>query len=217
MKKTYPSLVVAIPDWVAAMVEAAPTHLETLEDRMRLAIALARENVNRGGGPFGALIVEADSGKVVAPGVNLVMPLNCSQAHAEIVAISIAEQVRGCYDLGAPDMPALQLVTSTEPCAMCLGAVAWSGVRSLVCGACGDDAEKVGFDEGDKPEGWPEALAARGVRVVRDVCKGEAADVLADYANRGGPIYNGSARAGRVADGGLTAGPRVKAGRSPRE
>jgi tRNA(Arg) A34 adenosine deaminase TadA len=152
---------------------------------MRLAVSLARENVGHGGGPFGAVIVEAESGRVVAPGVNLVVPLNSSLAHA-------AQQLAGTYDLGAPGLPPLQLVTSTEPCAMCLGAIPWSGIRSLVCGACGEDAERIGFHEGDKPDGWPEALARRGISVHRGICPEEAAGVLADYESAGGRIYNGS-------------------------
>jgi tRNA(Arg) A34 adenosine deaminase TadA len=190
---TYPKLTIALPEWVPAVVAATPPTLATPEARMGLAISLARENVNHGGGPFGAVLVEAEGGKVVAPGVNLVVPLSCSLAHAEMVAIAIAQQLAGSYDLGAPGLPALQLVTSTEPCAMCLGAIPWSGIRSLVCGANGEDAEWIGFDEGDKPEGWPEALAGRGISVLRGICREEAARVLADYASDGGPIYNGRA------------------------
>ncbi len=192
MRHPYPSLVIALPDWVAVFMAAAPAALATPEDRMRLAISLARENVNRGGGPFGAVLVELDSGNVVAPGVNLVVPLSCSLAHAEMVAISIAQQQAGSYDLGAPGLPALQLVTSTEPCAMCLGAIPWSGIKSLACGACGEDANRIGFDEGDKPDNWPETLARRAISVSRCICREEAAGVLADYARAGGLIYNGS-------------------------
>lgn len=192
MQRQYPRLVVSLPDWVPARMAEAPASLPTLEDRMRLAISLARENVSHGGGPFGAIVVEADSGRVVAPGVNLVVPLNSSLAHAEMVALAIAQQVAGTYDLGAPGLPALQLVTSTEPCAMCLGAIPWSGIKSLVSGACGDDAERIGFDEGDKPAEWREALMARGIAVECDVCGPEAAAVLAEYGLRGGLIYNGT-------------------------
>jgi tRNA(Arg) A34 adenosine deaminase TadA len=187
----YPRLVISLPEWVPAFVAATPASLTTLEERMRLAISLARENVNHGGGPFGAVLVEAEGGRVVAPGVNLVVPLSCSLAHAETVAISIAQQMAGSYDLGAQGLPALQLVTSTEPCAMCLGAIPWSGIRSLVCGADGEDAQRIGFDEGDKPDRWPETLARRGISVLRGICREEAAGVLADYARDGGRIYNG--------------------------
>jgi tRNA(Arg) A34 adenosine deaminase TadA len=161
---------------------------------MALAIALARENVRRGGGPFGAVLVEMESGRPVAPGVNLVVPLNCSIAHAEMVAIALAQQMARTHDLGAPGLPALELVTSTEPCAMCLGAIPWSGIRSLVCGADGAAAEAIGFDEGDKPAGWPEHLARRGIAVRLGICADEAAGVLDDYGRNGGTIYNGRSR-----------------------
>jgi tRNA(Arg) A34 adenosine deaminase TadA len=188
----YPRLVISLPEWVSAFMATRPVSLATLEERMTLATSLARENVKNGGGPFGAILVEIDGGRVVAPGINLVVPLNCSLAHAEMVAISIAQQMAGTFDLGAPGLPALQLVTSTEPCAMCLGAIPWSGIRSLACGARGEDAKRIGFDEGDKPDGWPETLARRGIAVHRGICKEEAAGVLADYARAGGRIYNGS-------------------------
>ena len=191
MHHPYPNLIISLPDWVQAFVAAAPASLATPQERMKLAIGLARENVRHGGGPFGAVLVENESGRVVAPGTNLVVPLHCSMAHAEMVAISIAQQLAGSYDLGAPGLPALQLVTSTEPCAMCLGAIPWSGIRSLVCGAAEEDAERVGFDEGDKPARWPEALAGRGISVLCGICREEAAEVLAGYAANGGRIYNG--------------------------
>jgi tRNA(Arg) A34 adenosine deaminase TadA len=193
---TYPKLVLSLPEWVRGFMAAAPAALATPEERMRLAISLARGNVSHGGGPFGAVVAEEESGRVVAAGVNLVVPLSCSLAHAEMVAIAIAQQLAGRYDLGAPGLPALQLVASTEPCAMCLGAIPWSGIRSLVCGAGGEEAERIGFDEGHKPEDWPEALAGRGISVLRGICREEAARVLVDYARAGGPIYNG--RAGRA-------------------
>jgi tRNA(Arg) A34 adenosine deaminase TadA len=84
----------------------------------------------------------------------------------------------------------MELVSSTEPCAMCLGAVVWSGVRRLVCGARERDARAVGFDEGPKPEPWIGALAARGIAVLRDVGREASVRVLEQYAAQGGVIYN---------------------------
>ena len=90
---------------------------------MRFVIELARQNIeHRTGGPFGAAIFETTSGKLLAPGVNLVEPAHCSIAHAEMVAIALAQQTRGSYDLGR-EGTICELVTSTEPCAMCLGAI----------------------------------------------------------------------------------------------
>jgi tRNA(Arg) A34 adenosine deaminase TadA len=114
----------------------------------------------------------------------------CSVLHAEIVTIMAAQKKAGTYDLSSADLPPYELVTSTEPCAMCLGAVTWSGIRRLVCGARGEDAEEVGFDEGEKPAAWPEALERRGIAVLRDVCRERASAVLKDYGTTGGIIYN---------------------------
>lgn len=161
------------------------------EERMRLAIKLARLNVeHQTGGPFGAAIFESKSGRVVSVGVNLVESSNCSIAHAEMVAIAIAQRAVGRYDLAADEGEAYELVTSTEPCAMCLGAIPWSGVRSIVCGAADEDARRIGFDEGTKPEHWVESLEDRGIRVLRNVLREEALAVLMDYHKRGGLIYN---------------------------
>ena len=82
------------------------------------------------------------------------------------------------------------MVASTEPCVMCLGAVPWYGVRSLLCGARGEDAEEIGFDEGTKPDRWVRSLEKRGIFVTREVLRREAALVLREYAKRGGEIYN---------------------------
>jgi tRNA(Arg) A34 adenosine deaminase TadA len=157
---------------------------------MSLAVELGEINSRRGtGGPFGAAIFE-EGGGLLAVGVNLVVPSSCSFAHAEMLAIGIAQQKLGGYDLGGPKLPRHELVTSTEPCGMCLGAIAWSGVGRVVCGARESDARAIGFDEGPKPADWVAALAARGIEVLRDVCRSEAREVLRRYAEAGGPIYN---------------------------
>ena len=161
---------------------------------MDMAIELARLNVKHGtGGPFGAVICEQDTGAIVAPGVNLVVSARCSVAHAEMVAIMVAQKNVGSFDLGAEDLPAYQLVSSTEPCAMCMGAVPWSGVRDLVCGARDEDARIIGFDEGDKPSDWVACLEGRRIRVRRDVCREAATAVLQAYVDAGGELYNSRA------------------------
>jgi tRNA(Arg) A34 adenosine deaminase TadA len=162
----------------------------SVADRMALVIDLARRNVDADtGGPFGAGIFELQSGRLVAPGVNTVMPGNCSVAHAEITAIMVAQKIMGTYDLGGEGVPPMELISSTEPCAMCLGAVVWSGVRRLTCGARDSDARQIGFDEGPKPNDWPTALEARGIAVIRDVARSDAVAVLKQYVNRGGVVY----------------------------
>lgn len=187
----YPRVVLGLPGWVEELVSDPGRQYPTEEDRMQLAIELSRQNVARGtGGPFGAAVFELSTNRLVAPGVNLVTATNLSTAHAEIVAIMIAQQVVEHFDLGGQGRPPYELVASTEPCAQCFGAIPWSGVRRLACGARDEDASGIGFDEGPKLADWVSALERRGISVARDVCRDEAAAVLKEYAERGGEIYN---------------------------
>jgi tRNA(Arg) A34 adenosine deaminase TadA len=185
------SFTLTLPSWLPEALPPAETLFPAVEDRMRLVIDLARRHVDQGtGGPFAAGIFDLENdGKLIAPGVNLVLSAGTSVAHAEMVAILFAQQSLGHYDLGAGGRR-LELVTSTEPCAMCYGAVPWSGVRSLVCGARRSDASRIGFDEGEKPTNWIAALRGRGIAVERDVLRREATTLLETYGKNGGFIYN---------------------------
>lgn len=160
--------------------------------RMRLAIALSRENVVQGsGGPFAAAIFERETGRLIAVGVNSVTRLNNSALHGEIVAFMMAQARLRNFSLGAPGMPPHELVTSCEPCAMCLGAILWSGVTRVVMGASRQDATALEFEEGPVfPESY-RYLESRGIEIVREVLRAEARAVLELYRERGGTIYNG--------------------------
>ncbi len=183
-------LVLSLPEWLRDRLGREDRRLGSIEDRVRFVIELARENIERRtGGPFGAAVFEAESGRLISAGVNLVELSHCSIAHAEMIAIGTAQQVLGRYALGA-DGQTYELATSTEPCAMCLGAIPWSGLQRVVCGAYGEDAGAIGFDEGAKPDDWVGALRQRGIEVVRDVLRKEAQAVLQQYAASGGLIYN---------------------------
>jgi tRNA(Arg) A34 adenosine deaminase TadA len=175
------------PDWLAAL---APVDLvlATDLDRARFVIGLAVENVERRtGGPFGAAVVETATGRLVAAGVNSVLRLRNPVLHAEVMAVMAACERVGEYKLGA----GFELVSSCEPCAMCLGATLWSGVRRLVFAATRDDAAALGFEEGPVfPESYA-YLAARGIEIVPGVGRVEAAKPFARYRELGGLIYNG--------------------------
>ncbi len=186
----FPEVILQLPGWIESAAEPGRIYA-AVEQRMELIINLARMNIeHKTGGPFGAGIFESESGRLISVGVNLVESANCSIAHAEMVAIAIAQCMLGCYDLGGEESAACQLVTSTEPCAMCLGAVPWSGVRSVVCGARDEDARSIGFDEGNKPPDWVKSLESRGIGVIRDVLRQQAKAVLLEYEKQGGLIYN---------------------------
>lgn len=74
---------------------------------------------------------------------------------------------------------------------MCLGALPWPSVRSLVCGARREDAEELSFDDGSKPLKWVRSLEEHGIALARDVLRDEAASVLQQCTEEGGEIYNG--------------------------
>ncbi|MGH3088475.1 MAG: nucleoside deaminase [Rubrobacteraceae bacterium] len=187
----FPEVNFELPAWIEEVVGDPERVYPTEEDRMRLAVELSRLNVEHGtGGPFGSAVFDLDTKRLVAPGVNLVTSAGCSIAHAEMVAIMVAQCAIGSFDLGGPSQPIRELVASTEPCAMCFGATPWSGVRKLVCGARDEDARSIGFDEGPKLPDWKAALEERGIEVSRDVLREDAASVLRHYAESGGEIYN---------------------------
>ncbi len=182
-----------MPAWLVERLAPEDGRFDSSEARMRLVIELAGLNVGNGtGGPFAAAVFDADSSRLIAAGVNRVVPLGSSIAHAEMLAITAAQQELGGYDLAARGMPRCELVTSCEPCAMCFGALPWSGIRRLVCGARTADAERIGFDEGPRHPDWVGELERRGIEVVCDVCRKEAVGVFDAYLAAGGPVYNSS-------------------------
>src|SRR5213075_1983235 len=95
-----------------------------------------------------AAVFEAQSGRLVSVGMNSVVRLNNCTLHGEMVAFMMAQQRLKSFTLSAPGMPVHELFTSCEPCAMCLGATLWSGVKRVAYGATRDDATKLNFEEG---------------------------------------------------------------------
>ena len=185
--------VLDLPDWAPAELHRLPECLPQLEDRMAAVLRFARLNTERQtGGPFAAGVFERDSGRVVVIGVNRVVPLNCSSAHAEVMALSLAQQRLGVYDLGGPGLPAHQLVVNWSPCAMCFGAVLWSGVRSLVIAGADPAMEAItGFDEGPMPGEWRVELAKRGIELIEGMMREEALADFRVFAAANPIVYNG--------------------------
>lgn len=107
---------------------------------MMEAIELAKENIKKGGGPFGAVIVK--DGKVIARTGNSVTLSNDPTAHAEVNAIREA-----CRKLGTFDLSGCEIYSSCEPCPMCLSAIYWAHIDRLYFAGSRQDAARAGFDD----------------------------------------------------------------------
>src|SRR5215203_3738 len=177
------------PDWVYETI-AWDAVYRTDEERMRLAITMSRENVERGtGGPFGAAIFESETGRLVAVGMNSVVRLHNCTLHGEMMAFMMAQQRLQTFTLKSASLPVHDLYTSCEPCAMCLGGTLWSGVKRVVYGAAREDASMLNFEEGPVfPESY-KYLEDRGLEIVRNVLRDEARAVLELYRAKSGRIY----------------------------
>ena len=114
----------------------------TDDDRrfMQMAIDLSIENIDSGGGPFGAVIVR--DGRVVAKGANRVVPNNDPTAHAEVMAIRNA-----CRELATFDLAGCTVYSSCEPCPMCLSALYWAGIERICYANTKRDAAAIDFDD----------------------------------------------------------------------
>lgn len=112
------------------------------EDKMfmEMAIRLSEENIDNGGGPFGAVIVR--NGEIISTGANRVVPNNDPTAHAEVMAIRNA-----CSKLGTFQLTDCTVYSSCEPCPMCLSAFYWAGVKRICYGNTKDDAKAIDFDD----------------------------------------------------------------------
>lgn len=107
---------------------------------MQRAIELSIQNVDKGGGPFGAVIVK--NNELIAEGYNQVTKLNDPTMHAEVVAIREA-----CKKLNTFDLSGCVIYTSCEPCPMCLGAIYWARISEMFFANTKQDADSIGFSD----------------------------------------------------------------------
>jgi len=184
----FAQLHLTLPPWVLQLADDTRLYADD-GARMGLALELARTNVaRRTGGPFGAAVFNAE-GRLVSVGVNRVEAQNCSVAHAETMALMLAQQRLQSFRLNQ-DGGHYILASSAQPCSQCYGALLWAGISELVIGARAEDVERLaGFDEGPLPADWIGELERRGIAVRRDLEREAACTVLADYAAQGGLRY----------------------------
>ena len=107
---------------------------------IRMACEIASENIDNGGGPFGAVIVK--DGEVIATGGNTVTLTNDPTAHAEVNAIRNACRLTHNFKLDG-----CVVYSSCEPCPMCLSALYWAGVKRVYYANTQHDARDINFDD----------------------------------------------------------------------
>ncbi|MDZ4228334.1 MAG: nucleoside deaminase [Candidatus Levybacteria bacterium] len=100
-----------------------------MEDKqfLKLAVDQARESLQKGGFPAGAIIVK--DGKIVSKGISLGFILNDPTSHAETAAIREA-----CKNLKISNLEGATLYESLECCTMCFSVANWAGISRIVAG-----------------------------------------------------------------------------------
>lgn len=150
---------------------------------MRKAIEEARAGVNAGhGGPFGACIARDE--EIVALAHNTVLRDSDPTAHAEVNAIRTA-----CKRLGTHKLDGCILIATAEPCPMCLSAIHWARLSSLIFGVSMNCAAGFGFDDASfmrelRRPAQERALASRGGVLAKE-CEG----IFRMWKESGGQLY----------------------------
>lgn len=189
----YAQVHLTLPAWVHETIDVSLARTSD-DEKVSLAIELSRLNIEaRTGGPFGAAVFGPDD-RLIAVGVNRVLPHSCSVAHAEIMAYMLAQQRTQRVRLNRNDadepIGPITLATSSQPCCQCYGATVWAGIDRLLIGARSEDVEELTeFDEGPLPADWVGELERRGIAVTRDVQREAACAVLRAYGEAGGERY----------------------------
>lgn len=172
---------VRLPGWVRELMPAGS--MADDEACMALVLNLTERNVREEtGGPFGALVLDDETGRVLALGVNLAPTTGNSVLHAETVALMLAAEAGEASGRRT-------LYASCAPCIMCLGAAHWAGVERVVCAALKEDAEAVGFNEGEGTAELRAAMQARGVKFRDGLMRERGARILRAYCDGGGDVY----------------------------
>jgi tRNA(Arg) A34 adenosine deaminase TadA len=189
----YAQVHLTLPTWVHEAVDTTRVYATDAE-KVALAIELSKRNIESGsGGPFGAAVF-GPGDRVIAVGVNRVVPHACSVAHAEMMAYMLAQgrtqRLRLNRDADDNAIGPITLATSSQPFCQCFGATIWAGIDRLLIGARSEDVESLTeFDEGPLPADWVGELGKRGIEVVRDIERDAARAVLRAYGEGGGARY----------------------------
>ena len=112
------------------------------EEYLKSAIEQAKESVEQGGFPAGAVVVK--DGEIISKGVSLGFKINDPTSHGETASIRAA-----CKKLGTVDLAGATLYASLQPCLMCFSVANWAGISRIVYGCKKtEDMVSKGYYEG---------------------------------------------------------------------
>ena len=142
---------------------------------IRLAIEIAQRARDNGNHPFGALLVD-QSGQILLEAENSVVTIGDKTGHAEINLLRKATS-----EYPADFLAGCTIYASTEPCAMCCGAIFWSNIRRVVYGL-GEEKlyELVGWDSEEillLPSGEIFSRGRKAIQVIGPMLENEAVEV----------------------------------------
>lgn len=136
---------------------------------MEQALAEAAAAAARGEVPVGAVLVDGESGHVLAADGNRTEECHDPTAHAEMLVIRHAAAAVGTARLGGCD-----LYVTLEPCAMCAAAIAFARIRRLYFGAY--DPKGGAVDHG--PRYFQQATCHHAPEVIGGIAESPAAALL---------------------------------------
>lgn len=102
----------------------------TAEEYMQIALNMAQKATEHDEVPVGAVIVNPQTGKIVAKAYNKSAHSGDSTAHAEILAIQ-----KACKKLQTPRLWDMDMYVTLEPCTMCAAAISFARINRLYFGA----------------------------------------------------------------------------------
>lgn len=145
------------------------------------AIELARANIDKGGRPFGAVVVR--NGEVIATGVNEILATNDPTAHAELMAIRAASR-----QLGSPDLSGCAVYASGHPCPMCMAAMRLCGIDQVTYAYSNDDGTPFGLSTAAIYEDLAKPFSEQSMTIRYMPVRAEGrADLYAEWMQARGP------------------------------
>lgn len=158
-----------------------------LNDIVTQNIDIIEQDLNKYGGPFGAVIVDKDY-NIVATGWNTVTGTNDPTAHAEVNAIRAA-----CKHLQTFDLSGYKIIATGYPCPMCLSAIMWANIKEVYYVADVREAARIGFRDD---------FIYNTIEVLRGNCTPEALSVkklnIKEHEERMSKLYTQYQQCGQM-------------------